>query len=97
MLRPASLEAFARQVAELLPEDAGKLPEDFKKNLQLLIESQFKKMNLVTKEEFEIQQGILLKTRQKLDALEAKVAELEAKQTDISPVPTDSHVSKGDN
>ena len=53
------------------------LQSDFEHNLRAAIEANLKKLNLVTREEFDIQQQVLLRTREKLEALEAKVAELE--------------------
>ncbi|MFT5082609.1 MAG: BMFP domain-containing protein YqiC [Lentisphaeria bacterium] len=49
--------------------------------IRALIEAGLKKMNLVTREEFDAQQAVLLRTREKLDALEAKLSELESKTT----------------
>lgn len=51
---------------------------DIEKNLNALLKSVFTKMELVTREEFEVQAEVLRKTREKLTALEAKLAELEA-------------------
>ena len=51
---------------------------DVEKNLNALLKSAFTKMELVTREEFEVQAEVLRKTREKLTLLEAKLAELEA-------------------
>lgn len=53
---------------------------DLEKNINALLKSMFTKMELVTREEFEVQTEVLRNTRQKLDLLEAKLAELEAQQ-----------------
>lgn len=53
---------------------------DMEKNINALLKSMFTKMELVTREEFEVQSEVLRNTRQKLDLLEAKLAELEAQQ-----------------
>lgn len=53
------------------------LQSDFEHNLRAAIEANLKKLNLVTREEFDVQQQVLLRTREKLEVLEAKVAELE--------------------
>lgn len=53
---------------------------DVEKNLNALLKSMFTKMELVSREEFEVQAEVLRNTRQKLDLLEAKLAELEAQQ-----------------
>jgi len=56
------------------------LQSDFEHNLRAAIEANLKKLNLVTREEFDIQQQVLLRTREKLEVLEAKVAELEGQK-----------------
>jgi len=55
---------------------------DVEKNLNALLKSVFTKMELVTREEFEVQAEVLRKTREKLAVLEAKLAELEATKQD---------------
>ena len=52
---------------------------DLEKNLRALLASAFSKLDLVTREEFDVQRQVLLRTREKLAALEAQIAELERK------------------
>jgi len=52
---------------------------DVEKNLNALLKGAFTKMELVTREEFEVQAEVLRHTREKLEALEARLAELEGK------------------
>jgi hypothetical protein len=52
--------------------------KDLEKNMKAMLSQGFSKLDLVTREEFEIQVQVLAKTREKLEALEARVAELEA-------------------
>lgn len=54
--------------------------KDIEKNVKALMSQGFSKLDLVTREEFDIQAQVLAKTREKLHALEARVAELEAQQ-----------------
>lgn len=58
-----------------LPKGPG---EDFKKNIHSVLQSMFNKLDLVTRDEFDAQQAVLLKTRSKIDALEKVVAALES-------------------
>ena len=58
-----------------IPSTTADLPE---KEFRLLLESALRKMNLVSREEFDAQQAVLLRTREKLEALEAQLTELEA-------------------
>ncbi len=52
--------------------------KDIEKNMRALLTQGFAKLDLVTREEFDIQAQVLARTREKLSALEARVAELEA-------------------
>lgn len=54
--------------------------KDIEKNVRALLTQGFNKLDLVTREEFDIQSQVLLRTREQLSALEARVAELEAQQ-----------------
>ena len=53
--------------------------KDIEKNVKALMTQGFSKLDLVTREEFDVQAQVLAKTRAKLEALEARVVELEAK------------------
>jgi len=57
---------------------------DIEKNLRAGLQNIFTKLDLVTREEFDVQQEVLLRTRAKLEQLEAKVAELE-KSREVKP------------
>ncbi|OGB27603.1 MAG: phosphoheptose isomerase [Burkholderiales bacterium RIFCSPLOWO2_02_FULL_57_36] len=52
--------------------------KDIEKNVKAMLNQGFSKLDLVTREEFDVQMQVLAKTRAKLEALEARVAELEA-------------------
>lgn len=68
------LQARINQVLESSPA------KDLEKNMKAMLNQGFSKLDLVTREEFEIQTQVLAKTRAKLEALEARVAELEAQR-----------------
>ena len=59
---------------------AGTPAADLQKNLRALLAQQFARLDLVTREEFDTQARVLARTREKLAALEARVAALEARQ-----------------
>lgn len=72
---PAKIfEEVGNKVSELLASGPVK---DAEKNAKALLTSAFAKLDLVSREEFDIQRELLVRTREKLDALEARVAELE--------------------
>lgn len=73
----AVLDSLQEKMPTGIASGLQDLQSDFERNLRAAIEANLKKLNLVTREEFDIQQQVLLRTREKLEALEAKVAELE--------------------
>lgn len=75
MLNPKILDEIGTKVNELLAQSPVK---DVEKNLRILLAGVFARLDLVAREEFDVQQGVLKRTREKLTALEARVAELEA-------------------
>jgi hypothetical protein len=82
MLDPKLFDDISRRVADNLPRGLQSLQGDLQRNLRAGLESALAQLNLVTREEFEIQQAVLLRTRQKLKALEARVAALESATED---------------
>ena len=65
-------ENLAKKAAQFGPAD------EIKESIKALVRSQLSKLDLVSREEFDTQQAILLRTREKLDNLEAVVKELQA-------------------
>ena len=72
-----SIEELARKLAEAVPEGLRSMRDDLEENFRGVLRSGLSKLDLVTREEFEVQQAVLAKTRQKLEALEARLKELE--------------------
>ena len=68
------IEEITSRLSALLAQSPVK---DFEKNSRAMLSSMFAKIDLVTREEFDVQAQVLLRTRQKLDELEAKLAALE--------------------
>lgn len=77
MIDPKTLDALVSRVAEGLPAGLGQVHEDLRNNLRAAVSAALARMDLVSREEFDVQSAVLARTRQKLTALEAKVAELE--------------------
>lgn len=73
------LDDLAKKLADFMPSSVQGIQEDIESNIRGGLESGLRKMNLVTREEFDVQNAVLLRTREKLEALEKIVAELEAK------------------
>lgn len=72
-----SLDDLAKQLAESVPPNLRALGEDLERNFKALLHSGFERMDLVTREEFDLQSAVLERTREKLEALEARIAVLE--------------------
>lgn len=69
------LDKIASQISALLPEQAG---QNIKQNVQQVLARQLNKLDVVSRDEFDAQQAVLLRTREKLEALEKQVAAMEA-------------------
>ncbi len=69
-------EEISGKLGQALADSPAK---DLEKNLRAVLQGVFAKLDLVTREEFDVQQAVLLKTREKLEALETRVAEMEKK------------------
>ena len=73
-----TIKSFTEQIQHLIPEDMQGVKDDLEKNIRIAVESTFKQMDLVTREEFDTQTAVLQKTRLLVEELKQKVAELEA-------------------
>lgn len=71
------LDELAQKLADALPPGLRDAQLDFQRNAHALLQGALNRMNLVTREEFDVQQQVLATTRAKLDELERHVAELE--------------------
>jgi ubiquinone biosynthesis accessory factor UbiK len=80
MLNRNTLDELTHKITELLPDNMMQMQHDVESNIHALLQSALSKMNLVTREEFDVQSALLQRTREKLDTLEKLVEKLE--QTD---------------
>ena len=71
------LEQLTKRISALIPGDIKHMQEDVENNVRSLLQSTLSKMNLVTREEFDVQSAVLQRTREKLEQLEELVAQLE--------------------
>ena len=72
-----SVDDIASKLAEAVPEGLRAVRDDLEQNFRSVLRSSLNKLDLVTREEFEVQRAVLARTRDKLAALEAKLKELE--------------------
>lgn len=85
MIDAKLIDDLAKKVAASVPSGLQFLQDDLQKNFRAVLEAGLNHLDLVTKEEFEIQRAVLLRTREKLEALESRVGQLEATATEKSP------------
>lgn len=78
MIDPQVIEDLSRRLSAIVPEGARELREDLEKNFRAVLGSAFAKLDLVTREELDVQRGVLARTREKVELLEARIAELES-------------------
>ena len=79
MIDLRQLDELARRLSSLVPPGLREGREELQQNFKAVLQSGLGKLDLVTREEFDVQQAVLLRTREKLEALQAQVAELEAR------------------
>ncbi|AKP33173.1 ubiquinone biosynthesis accessory factor UbiK [Yersinia aleksiciae] len=79
MIDPKKIEQIARQVHESMPKGIREFGDDVEKKIRLVLQSQLTRLDLVNREEFDVQTQVLLRTREKLALLEQRMGELEAK------------------
>ena len=77
MFDPKLLDDLTRRLNGSLPQGLQALQQDMERNLRAVLEAGLTKLDLVTREEFDVQSAVLARTRAKLEHLEVQVAELE--------------------
>jgi len=71
------IDRLMADISRRLPTDLGGLRSEVERNVRSVLAETVSRLDLITREEFDIQQQVLLRTREKLEALEKQVAELE--------------------
>ena len=85
MLPPkALLDALSTHASRLFNGDTPLPRGEFEAQFKMLLQSTFSKLDLVSRDEFDSQMVVLARTRARLEALEAKIAEMEARSTDVT-------------
>lgn len=79
MLDPKLFDDLARRLADAVPTGIRELQQDVEKNLRAVLQASLSKLDLVTREEFDVQARVLARTREKLDKLEKTLSELETR------------------
>ncbi len=80
MIDPKQIEETVLKISQTIPGGFGEAPAGLKSQIRAILTASLDKMDIVTREEFDIQKAVLAKTRAKLEQLEKKLAELESAQ-----------------
>lgn len=78
MITLSAIDDMARRLAELVPPEARAARDDLVANFRDALRGGLRRLDLVTREEFDIQRAVLQRTREMIESLEARVTELEA-------------------
>ncbi|VAW81860.1 Uncharacterized protein YqiC [hydrothermal vent metagenome] len=81
---PAILEEISKKISGMIPPGLHQAKEDLKGNIKSILSQNLTKFDLVSREEFDIQTKVLLRTREKLEQLEKKLDELMTQQKNDS-------------
>lgn len=76
-LDPKTLDDLARRLSESLPPGLAALRDDLERNFRAVLQSGLARLDLVTRQEFDVQSAVLRRTRERLEQLERRLAALE--------------------
>jgi BMFP domain-containing protein YqiC len=91
MIDLAQLDELARRLSSLVPPGLREGREELQQNFKSVLQTGLGKLDLVTREEFDVQRAVLARTREKLEALERSLAVLTAAPVGESPTHSSSH------
>ncbi|HFC30196.1 MAG TPA: accessory factor UbiK family protein [Oceanospirillales bacterium] len=78
MIKPQVVEDVVDKIGQLIPQDLKTLRDEFHTNAKAVLVAGLKKMDFVTREEFDVQKAVLAKTREKLKMLEAELKHIQS-------------------
>lgn len=81
-LNSQTLDELAARIGQALQDSPAK---DLEKNVKSLLASSLSRLDLVTRQEFDVQREVLQRTREKVEGLEVRVADLEARSAGVMP------------
>jgi BMFP domain-containing protein YqiC len=82
-----TIEDISRRIEQAMPESLRESKQEFEKAVRQAVSNGFSRMDLVTREEFDVQTQVLARTRARLETLEQRVAALEARSSGEPPAP----------
>jgi BMFP domain-containing protein YqiC len=82
MFNAKKIEEIAKQVTDAIPSKFKDIANDIEEKTKVVLQRKLSQLDVVSREEFDVQTQVLLKTREKLAELENKLADIEVKLTD---------------
>ncbi len=80
MLDPKKIEEMARQIGSAIPPKFREVADDIEGKIKVVLQAKLSQLDFVSREEFDVQRQVLLRTREKLEQLELQVQQLLAQQ-----------------
>lgn len=77
MVEPQKIDELIKKLSAMMPPSVGQFQDEIEKNLKAGMQNTLQKLDLVTREEYEVQTALLAKTREKLELLDSKMQQLE--------------------
>jgi ubiquinone biosynthesis accessory factor UbiK len=81
MLDPKKIEEMARQIGAAIPPKFREVADDVEAKVKSVLQAKLSQLDFVSREEFDVQRQVLLRTREKLEVLEAQVQQLLAEKS----------------
>jgi BMFP domain-containing protein YqiC len=91
VIDPKILDNLANRLAATLPPGIKEIKQDAEKNFRAILQGAFTKLNLVTREEFDVQTAVLNRANAKVQELERQVREMEARMQSKEPGVSPKH------
>jgi BMFP domain-containing protein YqiC len=85
MINLKSIDDLAHRLSDLVPPGLDEARDDLQKNFRAALQAGLGRLDLVTREEFDVQRAVLLRTREKLDLMERILVDLEARLNAAAP------------
>ena len=86
-MQPKQIDEIVQRVSAALPEGLERLGADVRNNLRAALSAALSRMDVVRREEFEVQSAVLARTRERLEQMEARIARLEKTDERVERAP----------
>lgn len=81
MLDPKKIEEIARQIGAVIPQQLKQFADELESKVKQVLQAKLADLDFVSREEFDVQRQVLLRTREKVEAMEQQLAALLAEKT----------------